>query len=124
MRPSISKLCVEPILQDYSNYLRLDESRSSHYIQFFNSLEFSLASLGYCRDLQGLVIDVTEMYNQSTDGKQLIVLLEEGRDHLQYKDQIIEFFTCIRDRISIEDLSKVCGISTNKTERTNEISIS
>jgi hypothetical protein len=30
---------------------------------------------------------------------------------------MIKFFTYIRDRISVEDLLKVCGVSDNKTGR-------
>lgn len=56
--------------------------------------------------------DATEMYNVITDENQLAFFLEEGLnpEHLKYKDQIISFFTYIKDRISIEDLIKISGV--------------
>jgi hypothetical protein len=71
--------------------------------------------------------DATEMNNVLINENQLAVFLEEGLnpEHLQYKDQIIRFFTYMRDRISIEDLIKICGVSLpNETRRKkNECSI-
>lgn len=64
--------------------------------------------------------DATEMYNVLTYENQLAFFLEEGftTEYLQYEDQIIRHFTYIRDRISIEDLLKVCGVSLpNETRR-------
>ena len=73
------------------------------------------------------VTDATEMYNTLIDENQLAVLLEEGltSEYLQYKDQIIRFFTYIRDRVSIEDLLKVCGASlpSETRRKKNECSI-
>jgi hypothetical protein len=73
------------------------------------------------------VTDATEMYNTLIDENQLAVLLEERltSEYLQYKDQIIRFFTYIRDRVSIEDLLKVCGASlpSETRRKKNECSI-
>ena len=73
------------------------------------------------------VIDAIEMYNTLINEKQLAILLEEGLgpEHLQFKDQIIRFFIHIRDSISIEDLTKVCGTSLPNETRSkkNECSI-
>ncbi len=52
------------------------------------------------------ITNAKEMYNALTDERQLALVLDEGLDpeYLQYKDQMIEYFTSIRDRINIEDL--------------------
>ena len=66
------------------------------------------------------------MYNTLINEDQLAVLLEEGLnpEHLQYKEQIIKFFTYMRDRVSMEDLLKVCGASLpSETRKKNECSI-
>ena len=76
------------------------------------------------------VTDAIETYNTLIDEKRLSVLLDEGLgpEHLQYKDQIIRFFTHIRDRISIEDLIKICGVPLpseirSTSTRKNECSV-
>lgn len=74
------------------------------------------------------VTDAAEVYNVLTDEKQLALFLEEGLgpEHPQYKNQIIRFFTCIRDRISIEDWIKFVWSSTSletRRQKNNECSI-
>jgi hypothetical protein len=50
--------------------------------------------------------NVQDVYNALTDRETLNKVLEQGLDeeYLRYKDQLIEFFMSIKDRISIEDL--------------------
>lgn len=52
------------------------------------------------------ITNASEMYNALTDEKQLALVLDEGLDpeYLQRKDQMIEYFCSIRNRINVEDL--------------------
>jgi hypothetical protein len=52
------------------------------------------------------ITNTTETYNAFTDERLLALVLEEGLDpeHLQYKDQLIDYFTSITDRFTAEHL--------------------
>ena len=65
------------------------------------------------------ITNAREMYNALVDEKQLALVLDEGLDpeYLQYKDQMIEYFTSIRDRINEEDLRMVTTLNcANRTK--------
>jgi hypothetical protein len=65
------------------------------------------------------------MYNVLIDEKQLAVVLEEGLepDNPQYKDWMIEFFTGIRDRITVEALCMIPVHCYSGTKKRNGCSI-
>jgi hypothetical protein len=51
--------------------------------------------------------NVEDIYNVLTDGETLDKLLQQGLDekHLEYKDEIVEFFMSIKDKVRMEDLT-------------------
>jgi hypothetical protein len=53
------------------------------------------------------IMNVEDIYNALTDRKTLDKLLQQGLDeeHLKYKDEIVEFFMSIKDRVRMEDLT-------------------
>ncbi|MGA7370043.1 MAG: hypothetical protein WBX01_13015 [Nitrososphaeraceae archaeon] len=71
------------------------------------------------------ITNAEEMYNTLKDERQLALVLDEGLDpeHLQYKDQIIEFFTNIRNRISIDDFLKFHGDHGGRGKEKRECSV-
>jgi hypothetical protein len=53
------------------------------------------------------IMNVEDIYNALTERETLDKLLQQGLDeeHLKYKDEIVEFFMSIKDRVRIEDLT-------------------
>jgi hypothetical protein len=51
--------------------------------------------------------NVEDIYNALTDRETLDKILQQGLDeeHLKYKDEIVEFFMSIKDRVRMEDLT-------------------
>ena len=52
-------------------------------------------------------MNVEDIYNALTDRKTLDKLLQQGLDekNLGYRDEIVEFFMSIKDRVRMEDLT-------------------
>jgi len=53
------------------------------------------------------IMNVEDIYNALTDRKTLDKLLQQGlnEEHLKYKDEIVEFFMSIKERVRMEDLT-------------------
>jgi len=53
------------------------------------------------------IMNVEDIYNALTDRKTLDKLLQQGLDekNLEYRDEIVEFFMSIKDRVRMEDLT-------------------
>ena len=53
------------------------------------------------------VNNVEDIYNTLTDRETLDKLLQQGLDEgrLKYKDEIVEFFMSIKDKVRMEDLT-------------------
>jgi hypothetical protein len=53
------------------------------------------------------IMNVEDIYNALTEVETLDKLLQQGLDeeHLKYKDEIVEFFMSIKDRVRMEDLT-------------------
>ena len=50
--------------------------------------------------------NVEDIYNALTDRERLDKLLQQGlKEQLKYKDEIVEFFMSIKDRVRMEDLT-------------------
>ena len=51
--------------------------------------------------------NVEDVYNALTDRETFDKLLQQGLDeeHQKYKDEIVEFFMSIKDKVRIEDLT-------------------
>jgi hypothetical protein len=84
------------------------------------STEYPLEKLGEVKSLSKVPIrNVQDVYNVLTDRETLNKVLEQGLDeeYQQYKDQIVDFFMRMKNRVRIEDLIVYEPTSSFKREK-------